>query len=564
MNKLINLISLLIFVQINSQNINLNHDFIENDLRFHQIKGELKTDYSFTLRPLNLNTLKEENKNLKYLNSYTKKIFENNSKSISLQILPVDYLIEYSSRHPYNRNNGSMIPSRGYQHLISAGFFAKIGPLTIQLNPEHHFSENREFKGFWEGHYPVIWQERYSLWNSIDLPERFGENNHNELLIGQTSIRLNWKNFSFGISNENIWWGPSLRNGIMMSNHARGFKHITFNSIKPVKTKIGNFEWQLVSGRLESSGFTPPNIDFEYGGTKAYIPKINQMGVTNDWRYFQGFTITYSPKFIKGMSIGFIRWVQIFSMLVKGDMWWLEGNPSWFPVFKNLFRKDDLYENYEALTDQAAGLFLRWLWEDSQAEIYAEFHHNDSKQNIRDLLLDSDHSRAVTIGLQKIFDIKSSDYLFSWEWTQMEQNASRLIRNAGSWYSHNKVRDGYTNNGEVLGSGIGPGSNSHYFSIKKVELDKKVGVALEIIDQDNDFYHLAFSSSQDFRRYWKDYNFHINYSRKFKKIWANANFIYSRSLNYQWELDDSKSPYYHPGNDVNNFHLNFKLTYFIQ
>ena len=75
----------------------------------------------------------------------------------------------------------------------------------------------------------------------------------------------------------------------MMSNHARGFKHITFNSIKPVKTKIGNFEWQLVSGRLESSGFTPPNIDFEYGGTKAYIPKINQMGVTNDWRYFQGF-----------------------------------------------------------------------------------------------------------------------------------------------------------------------------------------------------------------------------------------------------------------------------------
>jgi len=41
MNKLINLISLLIFVQINSQNINLNHDFIESDLRFHQIKGEL-------------------------------------------------------------------------------------------------------------------------------------------------------------------------------------------------------------------------------------------------------------------------------------------------------------------------------------------------------------------------------------------------------------------------------------------------------------------------------------------------------------------------------------------
>ena len=157
------------------------------------------------------------------------------------------------------------------------------------------------------------------------------------------------------------------------------------------------------------------------------------------------------------MSIGFIRWVQMYSMLVKGDMWWLEGNPSWFPVFKNLFRKDDLYENYEALTDQAAGLFLRWLWEDSQAEIYAEFHHNDSKQNIRDLLLDSDHSRAVTIGLQKIFKIKI-DYLFSWEWTQMEQTASRLLRNAGSWYAAQLgTYDGYTNEGEVLGSWNRPG-----------------------------------------------------------------------------------------------------------
>ncbi len=26
----------------------------------------------------------------------------------------------------------------------------KTGPLTIQFKPEHHFSENKEFDGFWE------------------------------------------------------------------------------------------------------------------------------------------------------------------------------------------------------------------------------------------------------------------------------------------------------------------------------------------------------------------------------------------------------------------------------
>ena len=58
------------------------------------------------------------------------------------------------------------------------------------------------------------------------------------------------------------------------------------------------------------------------------------------------------------------------------------------------------------------------------------------KQNLRDLILDSDHSRAATLGIQKIFKINNDNYLFNWEWTQMEQNASRFLRNAGSWYEH--------------------------------------------------------------------------------------------------------------------------------
>ena len=370
-----------------------------------------------------------------------------------------------------------MVPNRGYQHIISAGIYVEIGPLSVQLKPEYLFSENKDFEGFGEGpngHYPIIWAKRYELWNHIDMPERFGEEKLNKNLIGQSSIRLNYKGFSLGLSNENIWWGPSIRNSIMMSNHARGFKHITFNTTKPLKTKIGNFEWQVISGRLESSGYLPAGSDRQYGGTNIYVPKINQLGRQNDWRYLQGYSITYSPKWVSGLSLGFIRWVQMYAALVEGKYWWMEGNPTWFPAFQNLFRKNDTYENYEAQTDQAAGIFLRWLWKDSKAEIYAEYHHNDSKQNIRDLLLDSDHSRAVTVGLQKIFEINTDDFLFSWEWTQMEQTASRLIRNAGSWYEHGWTYDGYTNEGEVLGASIGPGSNSHYFALSRIRDKEKL------------------------------------------------------------------------------------------
>ena len=106
-------------------------------------------------------------------------------------------------------------------------------------------------------------------------------------LLGQSYVKINYKKLSLGVSNENIWWGPSIRNSIMMSNHARGFKHISFNTTSPVTTPIGNFEWQILSGRLEMSGYTPPNTDASYAGRKLYFKKWNQNGVYDDWRYLK-------------------------------------------------------------------------------------------------------------------------------------------------------------------------------------------------------------------------------------------------------------------------------------
>ena len=549
-------ILLFFFIQLlYSQNINLNDEFSYSFLRNSILKGSINTDNSFNVRPLNSEIFDKE------FIGY-RSIFSNQKKTVQIKYLGTDYFLEYNSHHPYNRNNGTMIPNRGYQHIISPGFFFKIGPLSLQMKPEHHYSQNLNFDGFWEGHYPIIWAKRYKLWNHIDMPERFGEIRHNSTTLGQSSIRLNLKKISLGFSNENIWWGPSIRNGIMMSNHAQGFKHITFNTIKPIKTFIGNFEWQVITGRLENSGYTPPRTDYEYAGTKLYVPKINQNGRTDDWRFLQGYIISYSPKWIDGLSFGLIRWVEMYSAVVRGKNWWLKGKPTYFPAFQNFFRKNDKYQDYEQQTNQAAGLLIRWHWKDSKAEIYAEFHHNDSKQNLRDLLLDSDHSRAATIGLQKVFSLNNNDFLFNWEWTQMEQTGSRLIRNAGSWYEHGWVYDGYTNKGEVLGSSIGPGSNSHYFSFNRIRNRELIGFGLEIIDNDNDFYHEAFASAQDFRRYWKDINLHLKYNKSFKHFNISSNLVYIRSLNYQWELEDYATPYYHPGRDVNNFHLTLKLTYF--
>ena len=87
-------------------------------------------------------------------------------------------------------------------------------------------------------------------------------------------------------------------------------------------------------------------------------------------------------------------------------------------------------------------------------------------------------------------------------------------------------------------------------------------IGIEIIDHDNDFYHMAFSSARDYRRYWKDFNLHVNFNKRFQNFNLSSNLVFTRSLNYQWELDDSYGSFYTPGRDVNNIHINFKITYF--
>ncbi len=545
---------LLFYSVVYTQSVTLNESFLYNYYRLMELDGKIEFDNSLLIRPLNSSLFENEFNN----NIYNNFTLTNNNK-IHLSILPLNYSIEYNSKHPYKRNNGSMIPNSGYQHLVSLGFYLKLGPLSIQINPEHIFAENLEYDGFWEGHYDSIWAERYSTWNNIDIPERFGINHQNQLLIGQSSIKLNFKTFSIGVSNENIWWGPAQRNSIMMSNNARGFKHISFNSIEPVKTKIGKFEWQLISGRLEPSGYTPPNTDRTYGGVKLYIPKENEIREV-DWRYFQGLVIVYSPKWIDGFSLGHIRWAQMYSALTEGRYAWL-GQSNYFPIFTNLFRKNDLNSDIQEQIDQGAGLFFRWIWKKEKTEIYAEYHYDDSKLNFRDLMLDDDNARASTLGIKKVFNTSKNNYEVSWEWTKMEQSGSRLLRGGGSWYRHAFIKHGYTNHGEIIGSAIGPGSNSHFFSLTKFKKHNLLSLGFEIIENDNDFYYAAFQDAGDFRRYWKDFNFHLNFTKKFKNFWLSSNLVFIRSLNYQWELNETGNDYYQPGRDISSFHTFFQLIY---
>ncbi|KYG82590.1 capsule assembly Wzi family protein [Roseivirga echinicomitans] len=557
MKKIILLIYtfLLFGGQLFAQTIPLGSAVVQDYLRRQQLLGNLDSSFSFNYRPvvfggngLKIDSLVFDTDN------YFKTIARFDGNKGSLKILPLDFRLAYDSDHPDSRNDGAMIRSRGLQTYLSAGIYSEWGPLTIQLKPELIFAENNRYQGFpfKPRHFESTWQSRYVFFNRIDEPERYGDGNYTQATVGQSSIRLNQWGLSLGLSTENIWWGPAIRNSLMMSNNAQGFPHITFNTQRPIETFIGSFEGQILTGQLKASGFNPPYYDSLFSGQVQFAPK------PNDWRYFQAISFSYSPKWIQGLSFGVTRWVQQYYANAK-------AGKDYFPAVSGIFRGKDPNEfGSELRQDEAASLFGRWVWFDSKAEVYFEFGKNDAAINLRDLLVDSDHSRALTIGFSKLFPTAKKDefYQFNFELTQMSQTESRFFRNALSWYIHGVVRDGYTNNGEVLGSALGPGGNAQYLEVSWLKGLKRIGGAVERYVHNNDF--ATFTFSGDFTRYWVDYNLHGFVEWQFDKLFLRGSLFYTKSLNYQWEVifDPNATPYpYYPGKDRDNFNLDINLAY---
>ena len=53
-----------------------------------------------------------------------------------------------------------------------------------------------------------------------------------------------------GLSTENLWLGPGLRNSILLTNNAPGFPHLFLGTSKPVDIYIGSLDVLALWGQL--------------------------------------------------------------------------------------------------------------------------------------------------------------------------------------------------------------------------------------------------------------------------------------------------------------------------
>ena len=525
---------------------------IDDAFRRQQLLGNDTSKASFMLRPIYLSEVNDFNLGGDddfSTGSFRKQLFRSKNGLASVYALPVLTQFQYNTHHPYGWNDGAMIPAKGFQSLVSAGFYAKIGPLHIQLKPEFVFAENRDFV---EPSEPMPFKPSVlaGMYQYIDLPEKFGNGKYSKANWGQSSIRLNVGPMSLGLSNENLWWGPGVRNSLLMSNNANGFKHLTLNTTRPVNTPIGSFETQLIAGRLEKSG---------YPGSQYVTPRVKP----DDWRYLSGFTFSFNPKWVPGLYLGFDRSYIIYNKDLGSGFF------DYFPVFSALEKvayenPDDPNYDFEDAKrrDQYFSLFARWVMPESHAEVYAQYGKTDHNKNLRDIALEPESSRAYILGFRKLVPLaKDNEYIqVGLEVTQMEKGATKTVRSNGTWYSHSQVLDGYTNNGQVLGAGIGPGSNLQSFDVSWVKGLKKIGLQLERLVNNNDW---MYRTAPSIRRHWVDLSAGGKFDWTYKNFIFNSQLTYIRSLNYQYVVKEAVPADFwnHDFQDINNLQLKVGILY---
>jgi len=374
------------------------------------------------------------------------------SESLRVVLVRPELYVIRNSALPYSLNDGALWAGRGFNFRVRAGFEIETGPVRFVFAPEFLGAGNSAFELLhWRvvrpmppGRHPLS-----SHWHtspeSIDLPIRFGTRTFSGWDLGQSTLDLDFGLITAGVSTENEWWGPGVRNAIVTSTNAAGIPRFFLRTTRPMATRAGTFDVRLFAGGLRES---------PYFDTTA----------ANDLRSISAFAVTWSPRRAPNVTVGFARavyapttgWGRIPTRLLD-------------VLLRNPGRPNNHFPGDTSAVpgpDQVYSLFGRWAFPGDGLEVYAEWARNELPTSVRDFLTAPNHTQGYTLGLQWARPVgRVGRARVQIEATYLEKSATLRDRPVGTWYTSRAVPQGYTNRGQVIGAAIGPGADSQWLAV---------------------------------------------------------------------------------------------------
>ena len=378
-------------------------------------------------------------------------------------VLPQAWLV-MNSDLPFGQNDGAMWAGKGYNWRALAGVTATFGPVRIVAIPEVVYSTNYaisidpldlRFARPLPGNRSSFGSPFNYIPYSIDWPYRFGDSAFAKVYPGQSSASVSFAQLEAGVSTENEWWGPAIRNPILFSDNAAGFPHAFLRTGKPVNTAIGVWEGRWLVGGLHESDYFDDDV-------------------TNNVRAISSFGVTWKRRPEAGLTLGLARAVYEpvdgYSGVAAKAFSFLKGtdHPNALPVTDSTMTPGP---------DQILSLFAHYVYPRYGLEAYVEWARAELPKSLRDFFLYPNHTRGYSAGLQYAHTFNEESLIrFQSEFTNVEQSGSYRFRPIGSFYTSRAVIQGYTNEGQMLGAGVGPGSQGEWFATDYMRKNFQFGV----------------------------------------------------------------------------------------
>ncbi len=586
MKRLIFISILLGSLKVNAQSVSLLNKPLNDAIRRAQLWGEVPIASSFCVRPVDAVKALGFNDPYSFDSKYdfvldgkirketisqflipTSRLTKNIEDSLIkyvvnkispnqlfyLRSTPITTRVQYNGHHDYGWQDGPMIPNKGMQYYLNAGIYGKAGPFEFQYAPELVYALNDSL--------PAPGARDYIG----DRPDRFGTDPYTRNYIGQSYVLLNLGLVSFGLSSENIFWGPGRYSGLVMTENAPGMNHFTIESNKPIKTKIGTFEFNFIGGKKMHSGFTyltqleVPASD-SVNGLLSLPEVMRDTSLDNSFNVFAGAVGVFSPFFLPGLSVGLTREV------------WTSSQPEevnytdYFALFfSNPFRSAG---GGTQPVDQMASVFFRYVMPESHSEVYGEYGFDDNRYDFEDLWVSPEHSRAYMFGFHKIHPIKTKkEYIdFTAEITHIE-SSKELMNRIQFGYAVFYDSD-YSNYGQNIGAGIGTGSNQWILNIDHVNETRRLGFVFERISRNNDLLYRGEVPwvntwyGFDFTKKYTEVSLGLNYQKNIGPVmfWTKSLLTQTYNWNHWYDPAGTSSPMRANGYNVKSLNIFTGLT----
>ena len=464
---------------------------------------------------------------------------------------------------PENWNDGIMYPSRGWQERHTIGASLKFKFIDINYQPELLKVQNLQQEYYPGNPEDGNFMPKYfgSVANVIDNYRQFGSQLIDTMSLGQSRLGFIFNPLSFGISNENFWWGPGKRNSLIFTNNSGGFNHYYLNTIKPICTNIGEFEFSAISGILDTNWYQDPDISLMKTIWSGGIAKKNL-----DQRKIDAFTLNWKIKWIPDLYIGYAYSRQYYKNQLNqfGD--------------KYTFFSKDFYKQ------ELGSIMFRLLFPKESAELYGEMGiQGNSPWPWK--FFETNLRPGYVFGFTKNSKLFNSKYFLSlnFEATQLQlMNPKDLFYPDfpfvgglfNSWYTDLRIKQGYTNQGQILGSSIGPGSNMQSITFTLNRNLSKFGFQIERIEQNKDFMYIVYYNGRNgqfinggqkwgyYNKYWVDISTKLFFQiQPITNIFIAGSVMNTDAYNYRWiKFVERGKKYDESSSLTDKFNVQFQLS----